>query len=146
MRAAPCQDSGISPPVPSARGCGPPASGTVSATTQFRRRRFQSSCAEAWARVRGGQGRTTNFGLAAVGGHDVGGWPVAVGEQDPQDSELDKIGPEILYKGEVNLVVDPALELNAVIFSCGLGDGVYPTWAGRTSTGELACFVADLDL
>jgi hypothetical protein len=93
-----------------------------------------------------GQGRTTNFGLAAVGGHDVGGWPVAVGEQDPQDSELDKIGPEILYKGEVNLVVDPALELNAVIFSCGLGDGVYPTWAGRTSTGELACFVADLDL
>jgi hypothetical protein len=72
-----------------------------------------------------------------------------LGDPGPQwddDSELDKIIPEILQKGAVNLVVDPATELNAVIFSCGLGDGVYPTWVGRTSTGELACFVADLQL
>ena len=62
------------------------------------------------------------------------------------DSELDKVVPEILRKGAVNLVVDPGTDLNAVIFSCGLGDGVYPTWVGRTSTGELACFVADLEL
>jgi Protein of unknown function (DUF4241) len=63
-----------------------------------------------------------------------------------QDSELDKIIPELLHQGAVNVVVDPALGLNAVVFSCGLGDGVYPTWVGRTSTGELACFVADLEL
>jgi Protein of unknown function (DUF4241) len=72
-----------------------------------------------------------------------------LGDPGPQwddDSELDKIIPELLQKGAVNLVVDPATELNAVVFSCGLGDGVYSTWVGRTSTGELACFVADLEL
>lgn len=68
------------------------------------------------------------------------------GPEWDQDSELDKIIPELLRQGAVNLVVDPASDLNAVVFSCGLGDGVYPTWVGRTSTGELACFVADLQL
>ena len=62
------------------------------------------------------------------------------------DSELDKVGSEILDRAAVNLVVDPVSGLNAVLFSCGLGDGVYPTWVGRTPTGELACFVADLEL
>src|SRR6266511_2690844 len=66
MRAAPCQDSGISPPVTSARGCGPPASGTVSATTQFRRRRLQSSCAEAWRGSVGRQGPTHQLFPASV--------------------------------------------------------------------------------
>jgi hypothetical protein len=72
-----------------------------------------------------------------------------LGDPGPQwgdDSELDKVIPELLQKRAVNLVVDPVRELNAVVFSCGLGDGVYPTWVGRTSTGELACFVADLQL
>jgi hypothetical protein len=68
------------------------------------------------------------------------------GSELDQDSELDKIIPEILRKRAVNLIVDPALDLNAVVFSCGLGDGIYPTWVGRTSTGDLACFVSDLEL
>jgi Protein of unknown function (DUF4241) len=63
-----------------------------------------------------------------------------------QDSELDKIGPEVLSKRVVNLVVGPASDLNVVIFSCGMGDGLYPTWVGWTSTDELACFVTDLEL
>lgn len=68
------------------------------------------------------------------------------GPKPDQDSELDKMAPEILSKRAVNLVVDPASDLNVVIFSCGMGDGVYPTWVGRTSADELACFVADLEL
>lgn len=63
-----------------------------------------------------------------------------------QDSQLDEIVPEIFSKRVVNLTVDPASDLNVVIFSCALGDGVYPVWVGRTPTDELACFVADLDL
>jgi hypothetical protein len=45
-----------------------------------------------------------------------------------------------------NLVVDSAADLNVVVFSCGVGDGCYATWIGRTATGQPACFVADLRL
>lgn len=30
-----------------------------------------------------------------------------------------------------------------VAFTSGWGDGAYPTWIGRTATGEVACFVTD---
>ncbi|MCP2166148.1 Protein of unknown function (DUF4241) [Goodfellowiella coeruleoviolacea] len=32
---------------------------------------------------------------------------------------------------------------DAVMFKTGDGDGVYPTWIGRTAGGDLACFVVD---
>ena len=32
---------------------------------------------------------------------------------------------------------------NLVAFSSGWGDGVYPTWIGRTATGEVACLVTE---
>ncbi|WP_176611452.1 DUF4241 domain-containing protein [Actinomadura sp. WMMB 499] len=35
---------------------------------------------------------------------------------------------------------------NVVVFKCGMGDGGYRTWIGRTGRGEVACFVADLEL
>jgi hypothetical protein len=54
--------------------------------------------------------------------------------------------PELRRKHVVNLVVEPASGLNVVIFNCGMGDGYYPTWVGRTAAGELACFVADLEV
>jgi hypothetical protein len=31
----------------------------------------------------------------------------------------------------------------AVMFKTGNGDGVYPTWIGRTADGELACYLID---
>lgn len=45
-----------------------------------------------------------------------------------------------------NLVVDREQGLNAVLFNCGMGDGTYPTWIGRTAAGDAACFIADLEL
>ncbi|GAA0317083.1 DUF4241 domain-containing protein [Actinoallomurus spadix] len=30
-----------------------------------------------------------------------------------------------------------------VAFTSGFGDGIYPTWVGRTPDGEVACFVTD---
>ncbi|QMU71112.1 DUF4241 domain-containing protein [Streptacidiphilus sp. P02-A3a] len=32
---------------------------------------------------------------------------------------------------------------NLVAFSSGWGDGVYPTWIGRTASGEVACLVTE---
>lgn len=71
----------------------------------------------------------------------------ALGDLGPdQDPELFKIMPELRRKRVVNLVVDPASGVNVVIFRCGMGDGYYPTWVGRTAAGKLACFVADLEV
>jgi hypothetical protein len=35
---------------------------------------------------------------------------------------------------------------NLIAFRSGWGDGAYPTWIGRTSNGDLACFIADMVL
>jgi hypothetical protein len=41
-------------------------------------------------------------------------------------------------------LTDPASGANAFAFSSGWGDGAYPVWIGRTSGGDVACFVADM--
>jgi hypothetical protein len=65
---------------------------------------------------------------------------------DGQDPELFKIIPELKIRHVVNLVVNPASGLNVIIFRCGMGDGRYPTWVGRTASGEPACFLVDLEV
>jgi hypothetical protein len=62
------------------------------------------------------------------------------------DAEWDALVDVLRGNRVANLVVEPASGLNVVVFDCGLGDGAYATWIGRTAAGEPACFVADLQL
>ena len=43
-----------------------------------------------------------------------------------------------------HLVTDPESGGTLIAFTSGYGDGCYPTWLGRTHTGEVGCFVADM--
>jgi Protein of unknown function (DUF4241) len=40
----------------------------------------------------------------------------------------------------------PTSAANLIAFPSGWGDGSYPVWIGRTTTGEIACVTADLQL
>ena len=44
------------------------------------------------------------------------------------------------------MATDESTGLNVLFFDCGMGDGAYPTCIGRTVLGDVACFVADLEL
>jgi hypothetical protein len=57
-----------------------------------------------------------------------------------------KLFRELREDAVTNVVVDRELGLNAVLFACGMGDGIYPVWVGRTAAGDPACFIADLEL
>lgn len=45
--------------------------------------------------------------------------------------------------GLVSAVVDEPTGANLVLVTSGWGDGVYPTFIGRTAHGEVGCFVID---
>ena len=63
---------------------------------------------------------------------------------DEPGSELDRLFEQVWGNEWVNLVVDEVSGLNVVVFHCGLGDGGYATWIGRSADGEPACFAVDL--
>jgi len=68
----------------------------------------------------------------------------ALAAVDEPGSELDRLFERVWGNEWVNLVVDHESGLNAVVFHCGLGDGGYATWIGRSADGEPLCFVVDL--
>jgi Protein of unknown function (DUF4241) len=47
------------------------------------------------------------------------------------------------WAATVVTLADPGSGHNLVAFSSGWGDGAYPTWIGRTLTGEVACLVTE---
>jgi Protein of unknown function (DUF4241) len=76
---------------------------------------------------------------------------VAVLEDQAVDLDRGELRPEhkrflaeLRRKAWANLVVDQVADLNVVMFDCGIGDGGYATWIGRTAAGAPACFIVDL--
>lgn len=39
---------------------------------------------------------------------------------------------------------DPESGANLIAFHSGWGDGAYPTWIGRSASGDMVCFIADM--
>ena len=42
------------------------------------------------------------------------------------------------------LLTDPISGATLIAYRSGFGDGLYPTWIGRTAAGEIASFVSDM--
>jgi hypothetical protein len=51
--------------------------------------------------------------------------------------------PEEPVPGLFDRVIDERTGGNLIMVESGWGDGYYPTFIGRTESGEVACFVTD---
>lgn len=43
-------------------------------------------------------------------------------------------------------LADSTTGINVILFDCGMGDGFYPSWIGRSSSGDIVCLATDLEL
>ncbi|RFU40452.1 DUF4241 domain-containing protein [Actinomadura logoneensis] len=76
---------------------------------------------------------------------DVGALPYLKQMQPDDDSPLVKALDRLDEAG--GLVVPTGDErLNIIVFQCGMGDGAYPTWIGRSENGDMVCLISDLEL
>ncbi|MFS8095587.1 DUF4241 domain-containing protein [Lentzea alba] len=51
---------------------------------------------------------------------------------------------EAVAETHSTVLTEPTSGTTLVAYSSGWGDGSYPTWIGRTASGEVACFVSDM--
>ena len=66
-----------------------------------------------------------------------------LGEFEGDNETLQAAFEAVEWAAAVVTLADPASGHNLVAFSSGWGDGSYPTWIGRTRTGEVACLVTE---
>ncbi|MET9226538.1 DUF4241 domain-containing protein [Lentzea sp. NPDC003310] len=69
----------------------------------------------------------------------LGAFEQLLDEDGFEDLLIDPLGDD-----DLAVVTDPESGATLVAYSSGWGDGSYPTWIGRTATGEVACFVSDM--
>ncbi|MEQ4207912.1 DUF4241 domain-containing protein [Actinopolymorpha sp. B9G3] len=78
---------------------------------------------------------------------DSGACPALAASNDSLGSRRHKRAIEdIAQRDWINVLLDAEIGVNAVVFKCPLGDGVYPIWIGRTMAGEPVSVVAHLGL
>ncbi|MEU8250032.1 DUF4241 domain-containing protein [Nonomuraea sp. NPDC048916] len=78
---------------------------------------------------------------------DVTALPLLHRLRNGSRTELEAAREDVLRYGWAEITDSNATsELNVILFDCGMGDGVYPTWIGRSARGEAVCFVSDLEL
>ncbi|TDO44047.1 uncharacterized protein DUF4241 [Kribbella sp. VKM Ac-2527] len=65
--------------------------------------------------------------------------------QDDDTQRLDSILDAVGADG-AEIIMDQDLAGGVLVFDCGMGDGVYPTWIGRDSNGDPVSLVIDLEL
>ncbi|MEV0615109.1 DUF4241 domain-containing protein [Nonomuraea sp. NPDC050404] len=61
------------------------------------------------------------------------------------ETQLDIARDEVMENCHAELT-DPQTGGNVLLFDCGMGDGLYPTWTGRAADGSITCFATDLEL
>ncbi|WP_067143947.1 DUF4241 domain-containing protein [Microtetraspora malaysiensis] len=76
---------------------------------------------------------------------DVTALPLLRRFQDDTRAEWEGIRKDVMRDGWAE-VTDAESGLNVILFDCGMGDGAYPTWIGRSTGGEAVCFISDLEL
>lgn len=63
-----------------------------------------------------------------------------------QREDLPKLEMILDAVDEAQTIEDPELTGGLLVFACGMGDGVYPTWIGRDVSGDPVSVVVDLEL
>jgi hypothetical protein len=76
---------------------------------------------------------------------DVAALPVLHRLREGLRRELDAAREDVLRYGWSE-ITDAVSGLNVILFDCGMGDGAYPTWIGRSASGEPVCSISDLEL
>jgi hypothetical protein len=86
------------------------------------------------------------FGFAVDGGTagllDVEAFPII--QIAPDEDRFQDPLPRLVSDGYAEMTL-AGIDANVIGVITAMGDGSYPTWIGRTATGQVACFLVDLE-